>query len=257
MHCTRLAPELSATSSTVRIWIMARLLLHELLDEADHGEALVPADRAVLLDLDLVACLVLALLVVRLVAAARAHVLAVERVAAVRDHFDHDRLRHLRADDLADHLASEAVRLVGGAVARFGVAGGLLAVRVRGHDCVASPFLAGFFLSAAVALAALVTFAALVTLAALAALAAGAAAAWSGSGAAAATLAAGATPPRLRAWRSVMTRARSRRVLPMTLVSSSLFVKFFSRYWKVSCASDACSSRRSSTLFSRRSEAFM
>src|SRR5580692_3050023 len=113
MHCTRLAPELSATSSTVRIWIMTRLFLYELLDEADHGEALVPADRAVLLDLDLVACLVLPVLVVRLVALARADVLSVERVARVRDHFDDDRLGHLRADHLADHLATEAVGLVG------------------------------------------------------------------------------------------------------------------------------------------------
>src|ERR1700677_2606334 len=110
MHCTRLAPELSATSRTVRIWIMAGSLLHELLHDADDREALVFADRAVLLDLDLVARLELALLVVRLVARARADVLAVERIAPVVHDLDDDRLQHLGADDLADQLASAAVR---------------------------------------------------------------------------------------------------------------------------------------------------
>src|SRR5882672_10245432 len=138
MHCTRLAPELSATSSTVLAWIMVRLLLHELLDETDDDEALVPADGAVLLDLDLVARLELVLLVVRLVAAARADVLAVEGVLAVGDHLDDDRLLHLRTDDLADHLAAEAVRLLVG----LGL-GALL--RALGHDCFASLFLADFF----------------------------------------------------------------------------------------------------------------
>src|ERR1700722_15258112 len=108
MHCTRLAPELSATSSTVRIWIMASFL-DELLHEARHDEALVAADGAVLLDLDLVADLVLALGVVGLVAGARADVLAVERIAAVIDPLDHHRLLHLGADDAPDHLATEAV----------------------------------------------------------------------------------------------------------------------------------------------------
>src|ERR1700761_148072 len=111
MHCTRLAPELSATSMTVRIWIMASLL-HELLHEARHDEALVAADGAVLLDLDLVPRLELALLVVRLVAGARTDVLAVEGVAAVGDHLDDDGLLHLGADDAPDHLAAEAVALV-------------------------------------------------------------------------------------------------------------------------------------------------
>src|SRR3984957_2327873 len=111
MHCTRFAPELSATSRTDRIWIMASFL-HVLLEEADHDEALVLAEGTVLLDLDLIAGLVLALLVVRLVARARTNVLAVERVAAVAHHLHHDRLRHLRADDPADHLATEAVGTV-------------------------------------------------------------------------------------------------------------------------------------------------
>src|SRR5260370_25455274 len=104
MHCTRLAPELSATSRMVRIWIMASSLLHELLDEADDDEALVLADGTVLLDLDLVALLVLALLVVRLVAGAGADVLAVERVARMAHDLDDDRLLHPGADDPPDHL---------------------------------------------------------------------------------------------------------------------------------------------------------
>src|SRR5205085_1270741 len=107
MHWTRFAPELSATSRTVRIWIMTLSLLHELLDEAHHDEALVLRDRAVLLDLDLVADLVQVLLVVRLVAGAAAEVLAVERVAMRADALDDDGLLHLRLDDAADHLATE------------------------------------------------------------------------------------------------------------------------------------------------------
>ena len=55
-------------------------------------------------------------------------------------------------------------------------------------------------------------------------------------------------PTALRSRRSVMTRARSRFVLRIWLVSSSRLVKFFSRFWNVSRASDVCSSRRSSTL---------
>src|SRR5580704_786896 len=113
MHWTRFAPELSATSRTLRIWIMAGLLslLDELLDETHDDEALAGRDRTVLLDLDLVADLVLAVLVVRLVAAATLHVLAVERVTRVVDALDDDRLLHLRLDDLADDLAAEAVSL--------------------------------------------------------------------------------------------------------------------------------------------------
>src|SRR6185437_12235487 len=203
MHCTRLAPELSATSSTVRIWIMARSLLHELLDEARHGPALVAADGAMLLDFDHVAGLVLALLVVGLVAAARADVLAVEGVAAVGHHLDDDRLRHLRFDDPAHHLAAEAVRLVGRGL---GLARGL---RVLGHDCFASTFLVDFFFF-------------------------GAASAAGAASALGASAAGEPAAPAARACSVVMTRARSRFVLRMTLVSSSRLVKFFSRFWKVS-----------------------
>src|SRR5580704_6022953 len=140
MHCTRLAPELSATSRTVRIWIMAASFLHELLDEARDGEALVLADRTVLLDLDLIAGLELALFVVRLVAAARADVLAVERIPAVIDHLDHDGLGHLGADDLAQQLASAAM----GDFRRLCVLR-----RVLRHDDLASLFFVLFFLAGA------------------------------------------------------------------------------------------------------------
>src|SRR5688500_9956024 len=92
---------------------MAPSFLHELLDEARDDEALVAGDRSVLLDLDFVADLVLVGLVVRLVAGARANVLAVERVTRGRHALDDDGLHHLRLDDLADHLAAEAVTLAG------------------------------------------------------------------------------------------------------------------------------------------------
>src|SRR5690349_5292678 len=84
MHLTRRAPELSATSRWVVTWIMA-LLLHRAGDELGHEPALVARDRAVLLDLDAVAGLVLVGLVVRLVAVAHADVLLVDRVERVAD----------------------------------------------------------------------------------------------------------------------------------------------------------------------------
>src|SRR5258708_32683143 len=142
MHCTLLAPELSATSRTVLIWIMAPLLLHELLDEARDDPALVPADRARLLDLHLVARLELALLVVRLVAAARADVLAVQGVAAVTDHLDDHGLGHLRLDDPPGHLASKTVRCL--VLGR----GRLRDCRFVRHDFFASLFLAALALGA-------------------------------------------------------------------------------------------------------------
>src|SRR5579883_3261621 len=91
---------------------MAGSLLHELLHEARHDEALVLRDRAMLLDLDLVADLVLVGLVVRLVAGALADVLAVQGIAVRVDALDDHGLLHLRLDDAADHLATEAVGLV-------------------------------------------------------------------------------------------------------------------------------------------------
>src|SRR5580692_9758098 len=115
MHWTRFAPELSATSRTVRIWIMA-LLLHELLDEADHDEPLVSGDRAMLLDFNLVADLELVLLVVRLEAGARPDVLAVQGIAARVRHLHGHGLVHLVADDLAGHLAAIAVSVLTGAL---------------------------------------------------------------------------------------------------------------------------------------------
>src|SRR5450631_4484292 len=94
-------------------------LLNELLHEAHDDEALVARDRAVLLDFDFVAGEVFVFRVVRFVAGARADVFAVERIAGVRDDFDDDRLVHaaasvllVGADDSANHLATEAVRVV-------------------------------------------------------------------------------------------------------------------------------------------------
>src|ERR1700722_4378144 len=87
-------------------------LLDELLDEANHGEPLLARERAMLLDLDLIAHLVLIGLVVRLEAAARADVLAVERIGPRVDALHHDGLVHLVADDLAHDLAAVVALLV-------------------------------------------------------------------------------------------------------------------------------------------------
>src|SRR5260221_3589391 len=53
------------------------------------------------------------------------------------------------------------------------------------------------------------------------------------------------------------TRARSLRLLPMTLVSSSRLVKFLNLFWKDSPDSERSSSARSSVVRSRRSLAFI
>src|SRR5437016_472463 len=111
MHCTRLAPLLSATSRIDRIWIMA-LLLDRPRDEPNDLPALVFRDRAVLHDLDAIADLVLVLLVVRLVVFAVAHVLLVDGVARAPHDFDDDRLVHLVGHDFAEHAAAERVGLV-------------------------------------------------------------------------------------------------------------------------------------------------
>ena len=113
MHCTRLAPELSATSRMVRIWIMAAYSSTNFLTRRVTTPALVARDRAVLLDLDLVADLVLVRLVVRLVAVARCGRTCrrAGRGVCVTTSTD-DGLVHLVADDLAD-------RSCGGSRARF------------------------------------------------------------------------------------------------------------------------------------------
>src|ERR1700677_3475305 len=209
MHCTRLAPELSATSSTDRIWIMASFL-HVLLHEADDDEPLVAAQGAVLLDLDLVTGLVLVGLVVRLVAGARADVLAVQSVAAVADHLDHDRLLHLGADDPADHLATEAV----GIVLILRLAG--LRRRVLRHGYLASLFFAVDFLAAVFfGFASAPVTGAAFTVSAFAAFATGLVAATA------------AAPWRSR--RSVITRARSRRLLRVELFSSTPCSSYITR----------------------------
>src|SRR6185436_10627253 len=83
MHCTRRAPELSATSRMVRIWIMTSSSsslrvsgLDRPFDQTSHRPALLARERLVLADLDEIASLELALLVVRLVLRANTNVLA-------------------------------------------------------------------------------------------------------------------------------------------------------------------------------------
>src|SRR5687767_12953350 len=101
MHCTLLAPLLSATSRIERIWIMA-LFLDRPRYQPDDLPALVLGDRAMLHDLHAVADLELIGLVVRLVAVAVAHVLFVHRIARAADDLDDHRLIHLVGDDFAE-----------------------------------------------------------------------------------------------------------------------------------------------------------
>src|SRR5258705_11358022 len=122
MHCALRAPELSATVSIVRSWIMvpspgpraapgtSGLLrpLHEL----DETPALFLRQGPRLHEADGVPFLALVLLVVNLEPAAPAHVALVHRVLDQALDHDHDRLFHLVRHDLPDaHLAAAAVLL--------------------------------------------------------------------------------------------------------------------------------------------------
>src|SRR5256885_9025669 len=120
------APELSATSRIVRIWIMAisscspragpplaagpgALLRRPLQDFLDHP-ALVPGERARLLDAHPVADLALVLLVVRHEAGAPLQVLAVKRVHHQPLDLDDRRLVHLVAGHDPFFLEPAALR---------------------------------------------------------------------------------------------------------------------------------------------------
>src|SRR3954471_19841406 len=76
------------------------------VDQARHDEALLGRERAMLLDLDAIASLVLVGLVVRLVLLLNAHVLLVHGVALEADDLDHHRLVHLVAGNATDELAA-------------------------------------------------------------------------------------------------------------------------------------------------------
>src|SRR6185503_18152843 len=134
MHEIRLAPELSATSRMVRIWIIGPLLyllydllvppsdciarrpaapspslagagpLHDLL----HDPALVPRQRPRLANRHAIPRPALPLLVVRHEPRAPAQVLVVERVHHQALHLDHHRLLHLGAHHDADLLLPPA-----------------------------------------------------------------------------------------------------------------------------------------------------
>src|SRR5436309_16086713 len=106
MQATFLAPELSATSRTVVVWIMA-LCLHLGLDfgldeDLRHAPALLLRHRARLDDPHLVARLGRLVLVVALVLLLGGHVLAVLAVLGAALDLYHHRLRHLAGEDGAD-----------------------------------------------------------------------------------------------------------------------------------------------------------
>src|ERR1700694_2510872 len=100
MHAVFLAPLLSATSSTVVVWII--LDLRRLRDHFGDAPALLLRHRARLGNPDLVARLALLLLVVRLVLLLLGHELAVLAMLHAALHLDHHRLRHLVGEDDPD-----------------------------------------------------------------------------------------------------------------------------------------------------------
>src|SRR5467141_4601715 len=111
MQATFFAPELSATSRTVVIWIMGldlhlplvfRNLGFGLDQDLCHAPALLLRDRARLDDPHLVALLGRLVLVVALVLLLRGHVLAVLPVLGAALDLHHHRLRHLVGEDGAD-----------------------------------------------------------------------------------------------------------------------------------------------------------
>src|SRR5262245_1654167 len=112
MHCALRAPELSATVSIVRSWIMVHSKeptgapdtsgLLRPLHELDETPALLLRQGPGLHEADGVPFLALGLLVVNLEAAAPAHVALVLRVLDQALDHDHDRLVHLVRHDLAD-----------------------------------------------------------------------------------------------------------------------------------------------------------
>src|SRR5256714_3885062 len=111
MQATFFAPELSATSRTVVIWIMGldlhlplvfRSLGFGLDQDLRHAPALLLRHRARLDDPHLVARLGRLVLVVALVLLLRGHVLAVLAVLGAALDLHHHRLRHLVGEDGAD-----------------------------------------------------------------------------------------------------------------------------------------------------------
>src|SRR5262245_64686348 len=120
MHCARRAPELSATVSIVRSWIIVHSMGRDRrprrgrllgpLDELDETPALLLRQGSRLNEADDVPFLALVLLVVDLEAAAPAHVALVLGVLDQALDHDHDRLLHLVRHDLADaQLAAPAL----------------------------------------------------------------------------------------------------------------------------------------------------
>src|SRR5687767_8820032 len=109
MTRARLAPELSATLTTVSCWIMARVSSARALDDLDQAPALVLRERSGLHDAHAVPGLRRVLLVVRLHPRRAGDHLAVDGVGDAPLERDDHRLLHLVADDepLA-HLAGAA-----------------------------------------------------------------------------------------------------------------------------------------------------
>src|SRR5579862_7565829 len=110
MHITRRAPELSATSSSVDIWIMASTFRPRTADALERFPGLQLGNRPALADTDNVADLELPALVVSMVVLGPANGLLHDGMGEAALHVHHHRLRILVAHhDTLEHALRHSV----------------------------------------------------------------------------------------------------------------------------------------------------
>src|SRR6266403_1887207 len=149
MQATFFAPELSATSRTVVIWIMGldlhlplvfRNLGFGLDQDLRHAPALLLRDRARLDDPHLVALLGRLVLVVALVLLLLGQVLAVLPVLGAALDLHHHRLRHLGGEDGADAALGAATLCLLAVLGALAHVRSLCSAGCRGWGCFCAAF---------------------------------------------------------------------------------------------------------------------
>src|SRR5882672_10215183 len=149
MQATFFAPELSATSRTVVIWIIGldlhlplvfRSLDFGLDQDLRHAPALLLRHRARLDDPHLVARLGRLVLVVALVLLLRGHVLAVLPVLGAALDLHHHRLRHLVGEDGADAALGAATLCLSALLGALAHVRSLCSAGCRGWGCFWAAF---------------------------------------------------------------------------------------------------------------------